>query len=176
MAARLPSCWYSWPAAETRTQEIGPRLWIDLLLDVGSRWSLLPGRFLGGSFPAGFLAAPLDSITWPASFSGSFRFVFGSFFLQSFVFNHFSASFLASFRFVFWPFLFVFSNFSGSFFKKRILFYFFRLSGGFLAGNCHLLTMNPAGSESVLRQTLSSCTLRSPGCLPASRDLVRLSH
>ena len=45
------------------------------------------------------------------------RFAFGSLFPQLRIFNNFSASFSGSVRFVFWLFLFVFSNFSGSFFK-----------------------------------------------------------
>jgi hypothetical protein len=52
-----------------------------------------------------FSGALVFSTTWPGSFLGSFRFVFGSFFRSPNVFNNFSASFLGSFRFVFGSFL-----------------------------------------------------------------------
>src|SRR5689334_13766278 len=53
-----------------------------------------------------------------------FRFVSGSFFPQVRVFNNFSASFSGSFLAIHVALPFVFSNFSGSFFKKGILFCF----------------------------------------------------
>jgi len=44
----------------------------------------------------------------------------GSFFMHTNVFNNFPASFSGSFRFVFGPLLFRINNFSGSFLKKRV--------------------------------------------------------
>jgi hypothetical protein len=52
-------------------------------------------------------------------------FVSGSFFPQVRVFNNFPASFSGSFLAIYVAFPCVFNNFSGSFFKKGILFYFF---------------------------------------------------
>jgi hypothetical protein len=54
-----------------------------------------------------------------------FRFVSGLFFPQDSVFNNFSALLSGLFRFVFGGRSFVFSDFSGLFFKKGILLFFF---------------------------------------------------
>ncbi len=50
-----------------------------------------------------------------------FGFVLGSLFQQLRVFNNFPASLLGSFGFAFWPKTCVFNNFSGSFFKNKII-------------------------------------------------------
>jgi hypothetical protein len=72
----------------------------------------------------------LFSTTWPGSFSGSFRFVFSTATcfqqLLRFAFRFVPGSLLA----IYVAFPCIFNNFSGSFFKKDILFYFLKYKTG----------------------------------------------
>src|ERR1041385_8241161 len=72
-----------------------------------------------------------------------FRFVSGSFFPQLRVFNNFSASLSGSFSAIHVAFLCIFNNFSGSFFKKGILFCF--------------LSPEPVKNSRLLYREISCC-------------------
>ncbi len=80
-----------------------------------------PESRFSGSFPVRFFCDLLFSTTWPALFSGLFPV---RFFGQSFIINNFGSFVSASFPVCFLDSFFIFINFPGSFFKKRILFYF----------------------------------------------------